>query len=145
MTNVATIQPRAAAAPAVPTSSARSADSSGRFATELNKTTQQVRERQDSHQHATARRSEESKSDNSSLNTEPISSEKSSRIRTPKPEVDQSATQNRVDELSDSEGKEDLGFTSIGLSVTVPVGTESLDSELVDLGVVDPNAMDSQL
>ena len=145
MTNVATIQPSAAADPAVPTSSARSADSSGRFATELNKTTQQVRERQDSHQHATARRSEESKSDNSSLNTEPISSEKSSRIRTPKPEVDQSATQNRVDELTDSEGKEDLGFTSIGLSVTVPVGTESLDSELVDLGVVDPNAMDAQL
>ena len=145
MTNVATIQPSTAADPAVPTGPARSADSSGRFATELNKTTQQVRERQDSHQHATARRGEESKSDNSTLNTEPISSEKGSPIRTPKPEVDQSATQNLVVELTDSEGKDDLGLTSIGLSVTVPVGTESLDSELVDRGVVDPNAVDAQL
>jgi flagellar hook-length control protein FliK len=145
MTNVATIQSSAAADPAVLNGSARSADSSGRFATELDKTTQQVRERQDGHQHATARQSEERKSDNSTLNTEPMSSEKSSRIRTPKTEVDQNATQNLVPELTDSEGKEDLGFTSIGLSVTVPVGTESLDSELVDLGAVDPNAMDAQL
>jgi flagellar hook-length control protein FliK len=111
----------------------------------LNKTTQQVRERQDGHQHATARRGEESKSDNSTLNTEPISSEKGSPIRTPKPEVDQSATQNLVAQLTDSEGKDDLGSTSIGPSVAVPVGTESLDSELVDLGVVDPNAVDAQL
>ena len=145
MTNVATIQHSAAADPAVPTGPARSADSSGRFATELNKTTQQVRERQDSHQHATARRGEESKSDNGTLNTEPISSEKGSPIRTPKPEVDQSATQNLVAQLTDSEGKDDLGLTSIGLSVTVPVGTESPDSELVDLGVVDPNSVDAQL
>ena len=63
----------------------------------------------------------------------------------PKPDVDQSATQNLVAELTDSEGKDDLGLTSIGLTVTAPVGTESLDSELVDLGVVDPNSMDAQL
>ena len=133
MTTVTTIAANAAADPAVLSGPARSADSSGRFATELSKTTQQVREHHDGQQHATARRSDEGESDNNP------------RIRTPKPDVDQSATQNLVAEPTDSEGKDDLGLTSIGLTVTAPVGTESLDSELVDLGVVDPNSMDAQL
>jgi len=133
MTTVTTIAANAAADPAVLSGPARSADSSGRFATELSKTTQQVREHHDGQQHATARRSEEGEFDNSP------------RIRTPKPDVEQSATQNLEAELTDSEGKDDLGLTSIGLTVTAPVGTESLESEVVDLGVVDPNSMDASL
>jgi len=133
MTTVATIAANAAAEPAVLSGSAGSADSSGRFATELSKTTQQVRERHDGQQHATARRSEESESDNGP------------RIRTAKPDIDQSATQNLVAELTDSEGKDDLGLTPIGLTVAAPVGRESLDPELVGLGVVDPNSMDAEL
>ena len=93
MTTVATIAANAAAEPAVLSGSARSADSSGRFATELSKTTQQVRERHDGQQHATARRSEESESDNGP------------RIRTAKPDIDQSATQNLVAELDRFRGQ----------------------------------------
>ena len=133
MTTVTTIAANAAPDPAVLSGPARSADSSGRFATELSKTTQQVREHHDGQQHATARRSEEGEFDNSP------------RIRTSKPDVEQSATQNLEAELTDSEGKDDLGLTSIGLTVTAPVGTESLESEVVDLGVVDPNSMDASL
>ena len=52
MTTVATISASTAADAAVFAGPARSTDSSGQFATELNKNTQQVRERQDGHQPA---------------------------------------------------------------------------------------------
>ena len=134
MTTVATIQAIPAADPAAFTGPARSTDSSGQFATELNKTTQQMRERE---------------------------TDNSPRIRTPKSEVDQSATQNRVAEPTDSEsieasedienievtedidnieGNEDSASTVVGLVVTVPVVTEpvaALSTDL-DLAVVEP-------
>ncbi len=81
MTTVATIQAIPAADPAAFTGPARSTDSSGQFATELNKTTQQMRERE---------------------------TDNSPRIRTPKSEVDQSATHNRVAEPTDSESIESI-------------------------------------
>jgi flagellar hook-length control protein FliK len=125
MTTVATIQAIPAADPAAFTGPARSTDSSGQFATELNKTTQQMRERE---------------------------TDNSPRIRTPKSEVDQSATQNRVAEPTDSEsieasedienievtedidnieGNEDSASTVVGLVVTAPVVTESVVTEPV--------------
>jgi flagellar hook-length control protein FliK len=125
MTTVATIQAIPAADPAAFTGPARSTDSSGQFATELNKTTQQMRERE---------------------------TDNSPRIRTPKSEVDQSATQNRVAEPTDSEsieasedienievtedidnieGNEDSESTVVGLVVTAPVVTESVVTEPV--------------
>jgi flagellar hook-length control protein FliK len=144
MTTVATIQAIPAADPAAFTGPARSTDSSGQFATELNKTTQQMRERE---------------------------TDNSPRIRTPKSEVDQSATQNRVAEPTDSEsieasedienievtedidnieGNEDSASTVVGLVVTAPVVTEPVVTESVvtepvaalstdlDLAVVEP-------
>jgi flagellar hook-length control protein FliK len=149
MTTVATIQAIPSADPAAFTGPARSTDSSGQFATELNKTTQQMRERE---------------------------SDNSPRIRTPKSEVDQSATQNRVAEPSDSESiestdpidpiessegiekientevtednteaNEDSASTLVGLVVTVPAVTEPVVTEPVaalstdlDLAVVKP-------
>jgi flagellar hook-length control protein FliK len=125
MTTVATIQAIPAADPAAFTGPARSTDSSGQFATELNKTTQQMRERE---------------------------TDNSPRIRTPKSEVDQSATQNRVAEPTDSEsieasedienievtedidnieGNEDSASTVVGLVVTAPVVTEPVVTEPV--------------
>jgi flagellar hook-length control protein FliK len=125
MTTVATIQAIPAADPAAFTGPARSTDSSGQFATELNKTTQQMRERE---------------------------TDNSPRIRTPKSEVDQSATQNRVAEPTDSEsieasedienievtedidnieGNEDSASTVVGLVVTAPVVTEPVVTESV--------------
>lgn len=150
MTTVATIQAIPAADPAAFTGPARSTDSSGQFATELNKTTQQMRERE---------------------------TDNSPRIRTPKSEVDQSATQNRVAEPTDSEpiestdpidpieASEDVEIIEdnadnadnaesvsnvIGLVVNVPVVTEPVVTEPVvtepvaalstdlDLAVVEP-------
>ena len=151
MTTVATIQTIPAADPAVFTGPARSTDSSGQFATELNKTTQQMRERE---------------------------TDNSPRIRTPKSEVDQSATQNRVAEPTDSEpiesiestdpidpieasedvenieatednadieGNEDSASNVVGLVITTPVVTEPVVTEPVaalstdlDLAVVEP-------
>jgi len=57
MTSVATISASTAAEAAAFTGPARSTDSSGQFATELNKTTQQVRERHDGQQPAHSNRS----------------------------------------------------------------------------------------
>jgi len=122
MTTVATIQTIPAADPAAFTGPARSTDSSGEFATELNKTTQQMRERE---------------------------TDNSPRIRTPKSEVDQSATQNRVAEPTDSESieaseasegienievtedNEDSASTVVGLVVTAPVVTVPVVTEPV--------------
>jgi len=145
MTTVATIQASPAADPAVFAGPARSTDSSGQFATELNKTTQQMRERE---------------------------TDNSPQIRAPKSEVDQSATHNRVAEQTDSDNIDPIESTDvtddvepsepivssdgiednagiqdnadneesasnvIGLVVNVPVVTEPVVTESVDLGPV---------
>ena len=86
MTTVATIQASPAADPAVFAGPARSTDSSGQFATELNKTTQQMRERE---------------------------TDNSPQIRAPKSEVDQSATHNRVAEQTDSDNIDPIESTDV--------------------------------
>jgi len=156
MTSVATISASTAAEAAAFTGPARSTDSSGQFATELNKTTQQVRERHDGQQPAHSNRSVDRQVDraveNNAVNAEPTSADSDPRIQTSKSEIDQPVTDNQVGELAesetnDSEINEDLGANAIGLAVTVPVVAEPVitnptNSDVGDLGVIDPTDVD---
>jgi flagellar hook-length control protein FliK len=154
MTTVATISASTAADAAVFAGPARSTDSSGQFATELNKTTQQVRERQDGQQPAHSNRSVDRQDDRqndrhvdravdkNAINSEPTSADNDQRIRTPKSESDQSVTENQIVELADPEATEDLEADSIGIAVAVPVVaepviTDPVNSDGIDLAELD--------
>ena len=128
MTTVATISASTAADAAVFAGHARSTDSSGQFATELNKTTQQVRERQDGQQPAHSNRSVDRQDDRqndrqvdravdkNAINSEPTSADNDQRIQASKSESDQSVIDQSVidqavtdNQVAGSDDTEDLG------------------------------------
>ena len=171
MTTVATISASTAADAAVFAGPARSTDSSGQFATELNKTTQQVRERQDGHQPAHSNRSVDRQGDRqndrqvdravdkNAINSEPTSADNDQRIQTSKSESDQSVIDQSVidqavidqavtdNQVAGSDDTEDLGANSIGLAVAVPIVaepviTDPVNSDGIDLGEISPTDID---
>ena len=161
MTTVATISASTAADAAVFAGPARSTDSSGQFATELNKNTQQVRERQDGHQPAHSNRSVDRQDDRqndrqvdravdkNAINSEPTSADNDQRIQTSKSESDQSVIDQAVtdNQVAGSDDTEDLGANSIGLAVAVPIVaepviTDPVNSDGIDLGEISPTDID---
>ena len=171
MTTVATISASTAADAAVFAGPARSTDSSGQFATELNKTTQQVRERQDGHQPAHSNRSVDRQGDRqndrqvdravdkNAINSEPTSADNDQRTQTSKSESDQSVIDQSVidqavidqavtdNQVAGSDDTEDLGANSIGLAVAVPIVaepviTDPVNSDGIDLGEISPTDID---
>lgn len=131
MTTVATISASSAADAAVFAGPARSTDSSGQFATELSKTTQQVRERQDGQQPAHSNRSVDRQVDrqvdravdNNAINSEP-SADGGPRV-----------SQRQETELAEANTNEDFDTDSTGITVTVPVVAEPVITEPV---ITDP-------